>query len=1214
MAIQTGNTGIISEYDATYKAKVKDLASQYNLLCSELARLQSETVGSANTLDTLGKKVELLGKAHQTMSERLELYTEKLNNAQSLYEDYSQKVADAQEKIDELTRKQEELGSITEDNAEDHRRLNQELQEYQEKLRLAEEGQQRTSESVRQWETQMNNAQTGVNRLAGELSQNNKYLEEAQANASRTAQSIDKFGNRVQDSADATGRTKKAVEELSKVLTESGVSATAGKINDALLECVDSAGKFETAVAGVGAIADTKALPLQNMKEQIIELSNELGVSASDIAESAYNAISSSVDTADAVGFVEQATKLATSGFTDTTTAIGVLSTAINSYGLETSQASQMSDYLITAQNLTKTSVAELAAGMENIIPVAANYNVGMENLTSAYVTLSENGATTAESTTYLESLFRELGDSGSIVSKTLRESTGMSFESLMKQGESLGDVIEILSESVDGDTDAFNELWGSSEAGIGALSLLSSGAEKYNGVLAQMEQSTGATDTAFEDMTDTVEYAKQKMENSFENMKIAIGDQLTPVIKNLSEAGAEAFGWATDFINDHPEIVTAVTAVAVGLGGMVTAVTAVSTATSIASTIWESFTTLVAAHPLVAVATGVAAVVTAIGAFIAITGSAKEEEDTLQKKTQDLKTSMDETIQTYDAAKEQVQQNADAQKGLAAELSELIGQEEKTAETKSRISELVNLLNEEVPNLALAYDQQTDSLNMTIEAIDELLEREEREQEYNVAVEERTELLKERAEASEILREAEEELTAATEAQNAAQEQNGEWTALTGGEYTQLQCAVTSAKVAYDEAKASLEELDLKLRDSGEIITEHQLSVAGMSESVLAERDALLESASAFGENSLECQAAQEAIAALDEAYLTHTGELQLRVEEIQSQQDALRQEYDATSQSIYNTLSSEMGLFEEVSIKGYDSVETMIGAMDSQISFMDTYAANIQKAMELGVDEGIVKTLSDGSVDSAKILQAIVDDGGTHIDEFNEKFKKVEDGKKTFSDNLAEIQLEFNEKMQDLEDQLASTIEEMNQADDAYEAGMQTVTGFINGSESMRQKIIDTYNSLSDAAIATAKKKLDQHSPSRKFREIGQYNVIGAIQGTEAERPRLVQAYANTASAAIEAYNTRAAALMENMRAKQYAEFISVPAAMRDDREMRLPETSADPAALQVLERLAEAMENRKNRSGITQNVTIVNPEGTPAANARALRKVERGLAFGL
>ena len=117
-------------------------------------------------------------------------------------------------------------------------------------------------------------------------------------------------------------------------------------------------------------------------------------------------------------------------------------------------------------------------------------------------------------------------------------------------------------------------------------------------------------------------------------------------------------------------------------------------------------------------------------------------------------------------------------------------------------------------------------------------------------------------------------------------------------------------------------------------------------------------------------CGELQEAIAALDEAYLTHTGELQLRAEEIRAQQESLREEHEATRQKIYDTLSSEMGMFEEVSIKGYDSVETMIGALDSQISFMDTYAANIQKAMELGVDDGIIKTLSDGSVDSAKIL----------------------------------------------------------------------------------------------------------------------------------------------------------------------------------------------------------------------------------------------------
>ena len=274
-------------------------------------------------------------------------------------------------------------------------------------------------------------------------------------------------------------------------------------------------------------------------------MSSELGVSAGDVADSVYGAISSGIDTADAIGVVEEATKLAVGSFTDTTTAVDILSAAINAYGLESSQASQMSDYLITMQTLTKTSVGELAANMQAILPTAAAYNVQMDNLSGAYVIMAENGSSTAEATAYLESMLSELGDSGSAVSATLKESTGMSFETLSKKGQSLGDIMKILSESVNGDRNAFRDLWDSSEAGVGALSLLQAGTEKYNDVLEQMEQSTGATETAFGQMSDTVEFSKQKMENAFENLKVAIGDQLSPAIKDMSDLGADAFSWA---------------------------------------------------------------------------------------------------------------------------------------------------------------------------------------------------------------------------------------------------------------------------------------------------------------------------------------------------------------------------------------------------------------------------------------------------------------------------------------------------------------------------------------------------------------------------------------------------------------------------------------------------------------------------------------------
>ena len=58
-----------------------------------------------------------------------------------------------------------------------------------------------------------------------------------------------------------------------------------------------------------------------------------------------------------------------------------------------------------------------------------------------------------------------------------------------------------------------------------------------------------------------------------------------------------------------------------------------------------------------------------------------------------------------------------------------------------------------------------------------------------------------------------------------------------------------------------------------------------------------------------------------------------------------------------------------------------------------METYAANIQRAMELGVDEGLVRKLSDGSQESAQILAAIVQGGEEDIQALNEELAKVEE-----------------------------------------------------------------------------------------------------------------------------------------------------------------------------------------------------------------------------
>lgn len=147
-----------------------------------------------------------------------------------------------------------------------------------------------------------------------------------------------------------------------------------------------------------------------------------LGISAKEIAENVYSAISAGQDTANAVDFVRTSTQLATAGFADAGQSLDVLTTILNAYGMSADQAASVSDKLIMTQNMGKTTVAELASSMGKVIPTANMYGVSLDDIASAYVTTTKNGISTAESTTYINGMLNELGKSGSKASDILKK------------------------------------------------------------------------------------------------------------------------------------------------------------------------------------------------------------------------------------------------------------------------------------------------------------------------------------------------------------------------------------------------------------------------------------------------------------------------------------------------------------------------------------------------------------------------------------------------------------------------------------------------------------------------------------------------------------------------------------------------------------------------------------------------------------------------
>ena len=276
-------------------------------------------------------------------------------------------------------------------------------------------------------------------------------------------------------------------------------------------------------------IADATEVPIDELEKAILDLSNQTGISSTEIADNVYNAISAGQSTGDAVNFVSNSTKLAKAGFADAGDALDILTTILNAYGMEASEVTNVSDMLIQTQNLGKTTVAELSSAMGKVIPTANAYGVQLDQLCAGYAIMTANGVATAESTTYMNSMLNELGKSGTKVSDILKEKTGSSFAELMNSGYSLSDCLAIIGDAATEQGLAFGDMWSSSEAAKAGLILLGDSAETFNGTLAEMQNSTGATDTAFEKLKT----------NSYTIMSV-----LAPLLMSLAETISKLTAW----------------------------------------------------------------------------------------------------------------------------------------------------------------------------------------------------------------------------------------------------------------------------------------------------------------------------------------------------------------------------------------------------------------------------------------------------------------------------------------------------------------------------------------------------------------------------------------------------------------------------------------------------------------------------------------------
>ena len=402
---------------------------------------------------------------------------------------------------------------------------------------------------------------------------------------------------------------------------------------------VKAATSYGDAIAKMSTIADTSQASIDDLSKGILDLSNQSGKGATELAEAAYQALSASVETKDVVDFVKHSTGLAKAGFLETADAVDVLTTVINAYGYTSADADKIANQLIQTQNDGKTTVNELASSMGNVIPTASALNVPLEQLSASYVMLTKQGINTARSTTAINSLLTELSKGSSGVAKILKDETGKTFGQLMKDGYTLADVLQVLNTHVGGDTEAFKNLFGNVRAGQGALALLNMGVEEFNAETQLMAECTGNVENALNDLA-TPGAAARKALNELVNVGIQIGDVLAPYIQTAVEYVQKLVDKFNSLSPETKKTIVAVAAVAAAIGPFLTVlgtlITGIGSVISVVGMVAPAIGTAIAAVAGVAVAIG--PVILIIGALVAAGVMLYKNWDSIKAKAIELK------------------------------------------------------------------------------------------------------------------------------------------------------------------------------------------------------------------------------------------------------------------------------------------------------------------------------------------------------------------------------------------------------------------------------------------------------------------------------------------------------------------------------------------------------------------------------------------------
>ena len=240
--------------------------------------------------------------------------------------------------------------------------------------------------------------------------------------------------------------------------------------------------------------------------------------------------MSAGIPASESIQFLSVASKLAAAGVTTTKVAVDGLTTVINAYGLEASDATMISDKFFGAQQAGKTTIEELATNIGKVAPLAKNMGISIDEVLSSVSALTLQGIKTNEAVTGVRAALSGIGGP-SVEAKKLANELGIEFNEAALKAKGLEQFMRDVIDATGGNTNAMKVLFGSIEAVNSVVSLSSNNFESLSRVQDQVASSADVTAKAYQYQGETVAQTWKLTMNRLNSFVVWVGSMLAPAV-----------------------------------------------------------------------------------------------------------------------------------------------------------------------------------------------------------------------------------------------------------------------------------------------------------------------------------------------------------------------------------------------------------------------------------------------------------------------------------------------------------------------------------------------------------------------------------------------------------------------------------------------------------------------------------------------------------